>query len=99
VNPSGYHGYLPGLARLEDRSAGRPSAIISAGRGGMRPLWDPVSGYDGAEAINYQATKAHVGALRVAEMNRLDNQLASEEIDLKRYTLEKRKVEDKYSAL
>lgn len=59
-------------------------------------LWDPVSGYDAAESINYQASKAHVASLKRRDMDRLDSKLSSNEIDLKAYTLEKRKVEDMY---
>ena len=36
-------------------------------------------------------------SLRKRELDTLDNKLASDEIDLKRYTLEKRKVDEKYS--
>ncbi|WP_181111316.1 hypothetical protein [Pseudomonas japonica] len=90
-------GLLPGGGSFYARSYG--FGVVNLLFWPLSVLWDPVSGYDGAEAINYQATRAHVRALRQADMNRLDNQLAGEEIDLKRYTLEKRKVDDKYSAL
>lgn len=60
-------------------------------------LWDPVSGYDAAESINYQVTKANVNRLKRREMDLLDEKLATDEIDMKRYTLERRKVDDKYS--
>jgi hypothetical protein len=90
-------GLLPGVGSFYSRSYG--FGVVNLLLWPVSILWDPVSGYDGAEAINYQATKSHVRALRVAEMNKLDSRLADEEIDLKRYTLEKRKVEDKYSSL
>jgi hypothetical protein len=90
-------GLLPGVGSFYSRSYG--FGVVNLLLWPVSILWDPVSGYDGAEAINYQATRAHVRALRVAEMNKLDSRLADEEIDLKRYTLEKRKVEDKYSSL
>lgn len=59
-------------------------------------FWDPVSGYSAVEAINYQASKAHVASLRNRDMSALDSQLASEEIDMKRYSLEKNKLDAKY---
>lgn len=59
-------------------------------------LWDPVSGYDAAETLNYHASKEHVTSLRKRDMNELDSKLTINEIDLKTYTLEKRKIEDKY---
>ncbi len=59
-------------------------------------LWDPVSGYDAAETLNYHASREHVASLRKRDMNELDSKLTTNEIDLKAYTLEKRKIEDKY---
>ncbi|WP_286916858.1 MULTISPECIES: hypothetical protein [Pseudomonas] len=59
-------------------------------------LWDPVSGYDAAETLNYHASREHVANLRKRDINELDSKLTTNEIDLKAYTLEKRKIEDKY---
>ena len=60
-------------------------------------LWDPISGYDAAQSINYAATKAHVNRLQQKELNALDERLQIGEIDVARYTLEKRKLDSKYS--
>ncbi|WP_449434168.1 hypothetical protein [Pseudomonas putida] len=60
-------------------------------------FWDPVSGHDAAEAINYQASKAHIAKLKKRDMDALDSKLASDEIDLKRYTLDRRSIEEKYN--
>ncbi len=57
----------------------------------------PVSGHDAAEFINYQATKAHVATLKKHDMDELDAKLESDAIDLKRYTLDKRRIDDKYN--
>lgn len=57
-------------------------------------LWDPVSGHDAAEMINYQATKAHVATLKKHDMDELDAKLESDSIDLKRYTLDKRRIDE-----
>jgi hypothetical protein len=56
-----------------------------------------VSGHDAAEMINYQATKAHIAALKKRDMDELDAQLETEAIDIKRYALDKRRIDEKYS--
>lgn len=58
--------------------------------------WDPVSGHDAAESINYTATKAHVSRLQRKELDALDERLQSGQLDVAQYTLEKRKVDKKY---
>lgn len=60
-------------------------------------FWDPVSGHDAAELINYQATRAHVASLKKHDMDELDAQLESDAIDVKRYTLDKRRIDEKYN--
>ncbi|MNE90553.1 hypothetical protein D3C80_1880790 [compost metagenome] len=59
-------------------------------------LWDPVSGHDAAESINYTATKAHVSRLQQKEIDSLDERLQTGQIDVAQYTLEKRKVDRKF---
>lgn len=58
--------------------------------------WDPVSGYDGAQVINYAATKAHVRRLENREIEDLDTELAAGRIDAATYALQKREIERKY---
>jgi uncharacterized membrane protein len=89
-------GILPGGGSFYGRSYG--FGVVNLLFWPLSILWDPVSGYDAAESINYQATKAHVNGLKRREMDLLDEKLATDEIDMKRYTLERRKVDDKYSA-
>jgi uncharacterized membrane protein len=89
-------GILPGGGSFYGRSYG--FGVVNLLFWPLSILWDPVSGYDAAESINYQATKAHVNSLKRREMDLLDEKLATDEIDMKRYTLERRKVDDKYSA-
>lgn len=89
-------GVLPGGGSFYGRSYG--FGVVNLLFWPLSILWDPVSGYDAAESINYQATKAHVNNLKRREMDLLDEKLAADEIDMKRYTLERRKVDDKYSA-
>ena len=88
-------GILPGGGSFYGRSYG--FGVVNLLLWPVSILWDPVSGYDAAESINYQATKAHVFSLRKRAMDDLDSKLATDEIDMKRYTLEKRRVDEKYS--
>ncbi|KGF64951.1 hypothetical protein [Pseudomonas lutea] len=87
-------GLLPGGGSFYGRACGW--GVVNLLLWPVSILWDPVSGYDAAESINYQASKAHVASLKRRDMDRLDSKLSSNEIDLKAYTLEKRKVEDMY---
>ncbi|MCY1378035.1 hypothetical protein D9M69_656390 [compost metagenome] len=59
-------------------------------------LWDPVSGHNAAESINYYSTKEHVRKLHKREMDNLDEELKRSSIDLKEYALEKSKIDSKY---
>ncbi len=88
-------GLLPGGGSFYSRAYGY--GVVNLLLWPISIVWDPVSGYDAAESINYQATKAHVKSLRAREIDALDTKLAADEIDTKRYTLEKRKVDEKYS--
>lgn len=90
-------GLLPGGGSFYGRSYGY--GVLNLLLWPLSILWDPVSGYNAAESINYQATRAHVARLKSRDMDELDTQLAAKEIDLERYMLEKRKVNDKYSSL
>ena len=54
-------------------------------------LWDPISGYDAARSINYNVTKAHIAKLHERDMQELDDQLGSGQLDIAQYTLEKRR--------
>jgi hypothetical protein len=88
-------GLLPGGGSFYGRAYGY--GVVNLLLWPISILWDPVSGYDAAESINYQATRAHVKSLKKADLDELDSKLAADEIDMKGYTLEKRKVEEKYS--
>lgn len=60
-------------------------------------LWDPMSGYQGAQSINYYATQERVKKMKSKEMDQLDEELMMGTIDNKKYVAEKREIEDKYS--
>lgn len=88
-------GLLPGGGSFYGRAYGY--GVVNLLLWPLSILWDPVSGHDAAESINYQASKAHVASLKRHDLEQLDAKLAGNEIDLKTYTLEKRKVDDRYS--
>lgn len=88
-------GLLPGGGSFYGREYGL--GVVNLLFWPLSILWDPVSGYDAAESINYHATKANVAKLQDKEVTALDDRLAAGELDLAAYTLEKRKVEKKYS--
>lgn len=60
-------------------------------------LWDPVSGYWGAEMINFHATKQGVEKAKKHELTMLDRKLEDRAIERDLYISEKRKIEDKYN--
>lgn len=60
-------------------------------------FWDPISGNNAANAQNYTATKLYIAKLKEKELSVLDGQFKNNEINMKEYTLGKRKVESKYS--
>lgn len=88
-------GLLPGGGSFYGRSYGY--GILNLLLWPVSILWDPVSGYNAAESINYQESRAHVAQLKRNEISQLDSKLAANEIDLKQYTLEKSRLDSKYA--
>lgn len=88
-------GLLPGGGSFYGRAYG--FGVVNLLLWPISILWDPVSGHDAAEMLNYQATKAHLATLKKRDMDELDPQLESDSIDLKRYTLDKRRIDEKYN--
>lgn len=60
-------------------------------------LWDPISGYEGAKAINYDITKYKLKKDMQAEIDSLNKKLEKDEITSADYVLEKDKIERKYN--
>lgn len=87
-------GLLPGGGSFYGREYG--FGVVNLLLWPLSILWDPVSGYDAAQVINYEATKAHLMQSQEKDMRVLDDQLSSGEIDMVSYTIQKRKVEAKY---
>lgn len=88
-------GLLPGGGSFYGRSYGYGTLNLLLWP--VSILWDPVSGYNAAESINYQASRAHVAQLKRKETDQLDAKLAANQIDLTQYTLEKSKLDSKYA--
>ncbi len=62
-------------------------------------LWDPISGFNGAQEINYHATLANCSKLKNSEMSDLDTLLMAKQIDVTEYTIKKHTIENKYSSI
>ena len=60
-------------------------------------LWDPVSGYEGSETINYYATKASVDAKVRKELGNLDDQMTVGVVNKEQYVQQKHAIESRYS--
>jgi hypothetical protein len=60
-------------------------------------LWDPFSGYQGSEAINYRETKAVVGKSMNKELQALADEKAMGSLSEEQYVLRRREIEKKYS--
>ncbi|MFC3609512.1 hypothetical protein [Stutzerimonas tarimensis] len=87
-------GLLPGGGSFYGREYGL--GVVNLLFWPLSVLWDPISGHDASEVINYHATKSHVDRLRQNDLDALDESLRTGELDLTQYTLEKRKVDQKY---
>lgn len=61
-------------------------------------LWDPISGLNGAETINYYDTKAYVERMKRQEIELLEDDLVIKAISQEEYVLKSRAVRDKYAA-
>jgi hypothetical protein len=59
-------------------------------------FWDPVSGYDGAQKINYDMTKQTLKRQKEKAMLELQAKQAAGEIDDKAYAMELRAIDQKY---
>ena len=60
-------------------------------------LWDPISGYQGAQMNNLSVTQYHIKNELEKEISALDDQLTLGDIDNKQYIVAKRKIEKKYA--
>ncbi len=59
-------------------------------------LWDPISGYNATQQINYNATQDNVNHLIRKEERELDSMLQLEVINKESYIIKKRSIDEKY---
>lgn len=87
-------GILPGGGSFYTRNYG--VGVLNLLFWPLSILWDPVSGTNGANSLNYAATKANIEKLRRKELRDLEEQLATGKIDNARYIVLKNELERKY---
>lgn len=87
-------GLLPGGGSFYGREYGL--GVVNLLFWPLSILWDPISGHDASEAINYHATKASLEKAHEEHLTVLDDDLAAGKIDLTQYTLEKHKLDMKF---
>lgn len=89
-------GLLPGGGSFYTRNYGL--GVVNLLLWPISILWDPVSGHDGAESINYYTTKSNVTRLKNQDMKIIDRELEDGKLDKDSYIVKKRLIEDKYSS-
>lgn len=89
-------GILPGGGSFYTRNAGL--GIVNLLLWPLSICWDPVSGHDGAESINYFATKVAVQKSMSKDLHDLDREMEEKSITQEQYLKRKREIELKYSA-
>lgn len=88
-------GLLPGVGSFYVREYG--AGVVNLLLWPASVLWDPVSGYDGANAINYYATKDAVGRKQKREIKNLEDNVSTGKIAQSDYIKLRRDIEEKYS--
>jgi hypothetical protein len=87
-------GILPGGGSFYSREYGL--GVVNLLTWPFSILWDPISGYNASERINYYATKANLESLKKEEIDELSDQLMLNKIDNKTFILKKRDIEERY---
>ena len=87
-------GILPGGGSFYTRNYGL--GVVNLLFWPVSILWDPISGYNGAQNINYYATKTYVKKSQKKEMQAIDRQMEEGTIDRDQYLKKKKEIEDKY---
>jgi len=90
-------GVLPGFGSFYVREYG--AGVVNLLLWPASILWDPVSGYQGAQSINYYATVNRVENLKEDEFEQLEEQLVMDTISKEQFILKKREIRNKYDAL
>ena len=88
-------GFLPGGGSFYTRNYG--FGVLNLLTWPYSILWDPISGYNGAQEINYHATLANVNKLKDNDIAELENLLMTQQLDNNQYLFKKHEIERKYS--
>lgn len=87
-------GFLPGGGSFYVRETGL--GVVNLLFWPLSIFWDPISGYDGAMAINYDITKYTLKKEKEAKLDDLDDQLKTQKISNDDYLLAKKKLDRQY---
>jgi hypothetical protein len=95
-NPStgAWLGVLPGGGSFYVRRPGL--GMINLLFWPLSIFWDPISGYDGSQVINYNMTKYKLKRDKEKEMLELDEKRMAGKLDANAYSLEKKKIDQKF---
>lgn len=88
-------GILPGGGSFYSREYG--FGVLNLLFWPLSIFWDPISGYEGSQSINYFVTKADVTSKMNKELKELDDQFVLATITKEAYVVQKRSIENKYS--
>ena len=87
-------GILPGGGSFYAREPG--FGVVNLLFWPLSVLWDPVSGYEGAKSINYDASRQDIRKKKDQEVAALDDKLRAGAISNTEYLDQKQKVDQKY---
>jgi len=90
-------GILPGGGSFYTRNYGL--GVLNLLLWPASVLWDPISGVNGAEEINYYATREEVRVAKNRERLLINRELEDGKIGKEEHKLKMREMEDKYSAI
>lgn len=88
-------GILPGGGSFYTENYGL--GIVNLCLWPISVLWDPVSGYNGAESINYHATKQKVETDKKNKIQAIEREMEDNKITKEQYIKQKREIEDFYN--
>jgi len=88
-------GLLPGGGSFYAREPGY--GVLNLLTWPLSMLWDPISGYDGAKVINYQASVAHARRQQLKEQSRLRHEHKEQRIDDRELAQGLREISEKYA--
>lgn len=88
-------GILPGGGSFYTRNYGL--GVVNLLFWPISILWDPISGHDGAESINYFATKEVLDKKHAGDIAALETKLAAKSITPEQYLIEKGRIDKKYA--